>query len=151
MLFNSAGQRVPAYSTLCFIMLPSVLTPIRLRIWVGDNYVGTRNAAKRLTGGQPSRPSGCWHGPLRYQQKWRGLNTSLQGAGIARWLERRTRDRKAASSNPGRSGGRIFFYRVNLVCLTLIRCPFHPRVTAKSRTKKENPFILPKVQVAGYT
>ena len=28
----------------------------------------------------------------------------------------RTRDRKAASSNPGRSGGRIFFSRVNFVC-----------------------------------
>ena len=36
-------------------------------------------------------------------------------AGIACWLERRTRDRKVASSNPGRSGGRIFFFRVNFV------------------------------------
>ena len=32
------------------------------------------------------------------------------------WLERRTRDRKVASSNPGRSGGRILFSRVNSVC-----------------------------------
>ena len=31
------------------------------------------------------------------------------GAGVACWLERRTRDRKVASSNPGRSGGRILF------------------------------------------
>ena len=31
--------------------------------------------------------------------------------GMACWLERRTRDRKVASSNPGRSGGRIFFSR----------------------------------------
>ena len=30
--------------------------------------------------------------------------------------ERRTRDRKVSSSNPGRSGGRIFFSRVNFVC-----------------------------------
>ena len=29
------------------------------------------------------------------------------GAGIACWLEQRTRDRKVASSNPGRSGGKI--------------------------------------------
>ena len=29
---------------------------------------------------------------------------------IACWLERRTRDRKVASSNPGRSGGRFFFF-----------------------------------------
>ena len=36
-------------------------------------------------------------------------------AGIACWLERQTRDRKVASSNPGRSGGRIFFSRVNFV------------------------------------
>ena len=34
-------------------------------------------------------------------------------AGIACWLERRTRDRKVASSNPGR---RIFFSGVNFVC-----------------------------------
>ena len=36
-------------------------------------------------------------------------------AGIACWLERRTRDRKVASPNPDRSGGRIFFSRVNHV------------------------------------
>ena len=34
-------------------------------------------------------------------------------------VERRTRDRKVASSNPGRSGGRIFFSRVNFVCCLL--------------------------------
>ena len=32
------------------------------------------------------------------------------------WLERRTRDRRVASSNPGRGGGRIFFSRVNFAC-----------------------------------
>ena len=37
-------------------------------------------------------------------------------AGIACWLERRTRHRKVASSNPGGSGGRIFFSRVNFAC-----------------------------------
>ena len=36
------------------------------------------------------------------------------------WLVRgRTRDQKVASSNPGRSGGRIFFSRVNFVCWLL--------------------------------
>ena len=40
-------------------------------------------------------------------------------AGIAWWLERRTRDQKFACSNPGRSGGRIFFSRVNFVCRLL--------------------------------
>ena len=41
-------------------------------------------------------------------------------------IERRTRDRKVASSNTSRSGGRIFFSRVNFAVLTLIRCPLHP-------------------------
>ena len=40
------------------------------------------------------------------------------------------RDRNVASSNPGRSSKRIFFSRVNFCVLTLIRCPFHPHVTA---------------------
>ena len=40
----------------------------------------------------------------------------IAGAGVACWLERRTRDRKVTSSNPGRSSGRIFFSRVNFVC-----------------------------------
>ena len=39
-----------------------------------------------------------------------------RGAGIAQWLERRTRDRKFAGSNPCWSGGRIFFSRVNFLC-----------------------------------
>ena len=34
-------------------------------------------------------------------------------------VERRTRDRKVTSSNPGRSGGRIFFHRVNFLCWLL--------------------------------
>ena len=54
-------------------------------------------------------------------------------AGIACWLERRTRDRKAASSNPGRSGGGNFLLKSQACVLSLIRCPFHPRVTAVAR------------------
>ena len=34
-------------------------------------------------------------------------------------VERRTRDRKVASSKPGRSGGKMFFSRVNFVCWLL--------------------------------
>ena len=48
------------------------------------------------------------------------------GSGIACWLERRTRDRKVASSNPG---------RVKFVCWLFIRCPFRPRVTAVARER----------------
>ena len=41
------------------------------------------------------------------------------GPGTACWLECRTRDQNVASSNPSRSGGRIFFSRVNFVCWLL--------------------------------
>jgi len=47
-------------------------------------------------------------------------------AETAQWSERQTRDRKVAGSSPGRSGGRIYFSRVNL---------FHPRVTAVTRKR----------------
>ena len=57
------------------------------------------------------------------------------GAGIAQWLERRTRDRKVAGSNPCRSDGRIFFSRVNFLCWLLFRYPFQPRVTAVARKR----------------
>ena len=58
---------------------------------------------------------------------------AVRGAGIAQWLERRTRDWKVAGSNPCWNGGRIFFSRVDFLCwvlfLTLISVSFHPRVT----------------------
>ena len=41
------------------------------------------------------------------------------GARIASWLEHWTHDRKVLSSNPGRSGGRIFFPRANFMCWLL--------------------------------
>ena len=52
------------------------------------------------------------------------------GAGIARWLQRRTRDRKVAGSSPGRNGRSSFFSRVNFLRGLLFRYPFHPCVTA---------------------
>ena len=56
-------------------------------------------------------------------------------AGIAQWLERWTRDRKVAGSNPCWSGGRIFFSRVNFLCWLLFWYPFHPHVTAVARKR----------------
>ena len=53
-------------------------------------------------------------------------------------VKRRTRDQKVASSNPGCSGGIIFFSRVYFFVLTLIRCPFHPRVTAVARERLQS-------------
>ena len=54
---------------------------------------------------------------------------------IAQWLERRTRDRKVPGLSPGRSGGIIFFFRVNFLCWRLFRYPFYPRVTAVARKR----------------
>ena len=47
------------------------------------------------------------------------ITNSVQYTRTACWLERRTRDRNVARSNPGRSGGKFFFSRVNLVCWLL--------------------------------
>ena len=57
------------------------------------------------------------------------------GAGIAQWLEHRTRDWKVAGSNPCWNGGRILFSRVDFLCWLLFRYPFHPRVTTVARKK----------------
>ena len=74
---------------------------------------------------------------------------ALPGAGIAQWLEHRTRDWKVAGSNPCWNGGRIFFSRVDFLCWLLFRYPFHPRVTAVARKKSRS--FCQKVQVAGYS
>ena len=52
------------------------------------------------------------------------------GVGIAQWLEHQTHNRKVPGSNPGRSGGWIFFSRVNFLCWLLFWYPFNPHVTA---------------------
>ena len=41
---------------------------------------------------------------------------SAKGSRDSLLVERRTRDRKVANSNPDRSGGRMFFSKVNFVC-----------------------------------
>ena len=66
------------------------------------------------------------------------LNNRFKGAGIAQWLERRTRDWKVAGSNPCWNGGRIFFSRVDFLCWLLFRYPFHPRVTTVARKKSRS-------------
>ena len=63
---------------------------------------------------------------------------ATNGAGIAQWLERRTRDWKVAGSNPCWNGGRIFFSRVNFLCWLLFWYPFHPRVTAVARKRSRS-------------
>ena len=63
---------------------------------------------------------------------------SVPGAGIAQWLERRTRNWKVAGSNPCWSGGIIFFSRVDFLCWLLFRYSFHPRVTAVARKRSRS-------------
>ena len=88
-----------------------------------------------------------------------GKVLSLCGAGIAWWLERRTRDPKVASSNPGRSGGRIFFSWVNFVCWLLfgvrstpvlpqwyIKDPGHSAKSADGRLHPKQAYIVDTVQ-----
>ena len=70
--------------------------------------------------------------------KGRGFESLLVGAGIAQWLERRTRDWKVASSNPCWNGGRIFFSRVDFLCWLLFRYPVHPRVTTVARKRSRS-------------
>ena len=84
--------------------------------------------------------SNCLLTSYQYHHLW-SLIKLLRGAGIAQWLECRTRDRKVAGSNPCWSGGRIFFSRVNFLCWLLFRYPFHPRVTAVAcKTKRPRSF-----------
>ena len=61
----------------------------------------------------------------------------MEGARIAQWLERRTRDQKVLGLSPGRSGGRFFFSGVNFLCWLLFRYPFHSGIAAVAR--KRNP------------
>ena len=66
-----------------------------------------------------------------------GTNETVE-AGIAQWLERRTRDWKVAGSNACWSGGRILFSRIDFLCWLLFRYPFHPRVTAVARKRSRS-------------
>ena len=67
-----------------------------------------------------------------------GRQVNCQGVGIAQWLERRTCHGKVVGSNPCRSGGRIFFSRVNFLCWLLFWYPFHPRVTAVAHKRSRS-------------
>ena len=62
---------------------------------------------------------------------WQPINRTkppreTEGAGIAQWLERRTRDWKVAGSNPCWNGGRIFFSRVDFLCWLFISVSVPP-------------------------
>ena len=77
-------------------------------------------------------------GPKNLCNNYRPISLLSGGAGIAQWLEHRTRDWKVAGSNPCWNGGRIFFSRVDFLCWLLFRYPFHPRVTTVARKKSRS-------------
>ena len=57
------------------------------------------------------------------------------GVGMAQLVEQRTLDRKVASSNPARSGRKMFFSRVNYFCWLLFGVRSKPRLTAVARKR----------------
>ena len=67
------------------------------------------------------------------------ISTALLKSQDSLLVERRNRDRKVVSSNPGRSGGRIFFSRVSCVCWLLFGVHSNPLVTAVA-CKRPKPF-----------
>ena len=94
-------------------------------------------------------PGQLWTGKPKTRSEWNLFQTTStnnkgssyiypSGAGIAQWLEHRTRDWKAVGSNPCWNGGRIFFSRVDFLCWLLFRYPFHPRVTTVARKKSQS-------------
>ena len=93
-----------------------------------DTYISAQ--VKNLLGKHPKLQ---WICNLNAQKRHRDA-----GAGIAQWLEHRTRDWKVTGSNPCWNGGRIFFSRVDFLCWLLFRYPFHPRVTAVARKKSRS-------------
>ena len=66
--------------------------------------------------------------PLRQELSLDSFKSNLRGAGIAQWLERRTRDRKVAGSSPGRSDGRILSPGSAFYAFISIRYPLKPHV-----------------------
>ena len=75
---------------------------------------------------------------VRFQSVQVSSLLCVLGAGIAQWLERRTRDQKVPGSSPGKSGRRSFTSRVNFLCRLLFWYPFHPRVTAVVRKRSRS-------------
>ena len=118
--------------------------------------------------------SGHWHwhfsstfaescvGPWWWQESWCLKTSSKFNGALVNTLnmeyhirsrdsslgEHRTRDRSVASSNPRRSGGRIFFSRVNFVFCQLLNGVRSTPVLPQWHL--EDPGHFTKVQVAGY-
>ena len=58
----------------------------------------------------------------------------IRGAGIAQWLERRTRDRKVPGSSPRKNrGGFLLQGQLSVLTLISVSVPGNRRVTATTR------------------
>ena len=78
-----------------------------------------------------------WH--TQYQIcLWRKNCLYITGAGIAQWSACQSLDWKVMGSSPGRSGGRIFFFRVNFLCWLLFWYPFNPCVTTAAHNRSQS-------------
>ena len=99
---------------------------------------GRRSWAHGLRSWWPLRTWTLWPGRRNVYKAQLNDSAGFWGAGIAQWLEHRTRDWKVAGSNPCWNGGRIFFSRVDFLCWLLFRYPFHPRVTTVARKKSRS-------------
>ena len=71
-------------------------------------------------------------------KSWSLTHLFWGGAGIAQWLEHRTRDWKVVGSNPCWNSGRIFFSRVDFLCWLLFQYLFHPCVTTVARKRSRS-------------
>ena len=134
-LFNQANFSLPLRNSwACVHQKP----PLVIQTWLQWQHSWAKVIVCLPSGGQNSSAGGL--PPLRFLPSWKVsfLFFLMRGAGIAQWLERRTRDWKVAGSNPCWNGWRIFFSRVDFLCWLLFRYPFHPYVTTVARKKSRS-------------
>ena len=118
------------------------LTKLKLvKLTLNDALVTKLKLVKRVLVTKMKLMKGALVTKLKGARSW--------GVGIAQWLEHWTHDQKILSLSLGRSGGRTFFSRVNLLCWLLFWYPFHPHVTAV--VCKRSPLFCQKAQMAGYS
>ena len=150
-LLRDKVERIWAFSSTYIPSWTDVQTQLHVRQATGERLRMTCRTSANCTAGRVERVEFAGEfGPRRVPQWLEQTGVQIQthkrlnkwsadlGAGIAQWLEHRTRDWKVAGSNPCWNGGRIFFSRVDFQCWLLFRYPFHPRVTAVARKKSRS-------------
>ena len=71
---------------------------------------------KRSFGENVNRGPVCIHTQKDRKMHVKDPVVHVRGSRDSLSIKRQTRDRQVASSNPGRGGGRIFFFKINFVC-----------------------------------